>query len=95
MSAERVREHVDGCRQCAATLEALDAVQGQLGSLPTPAIPAVVAARLDAALTDLRTERPLRIGGRRLRPRDDWRGPASAAAAGCPGRSSRPPRRWW
>jgi hypothetical protein len=70
-SAERVREHVDGCRQCAATLEALDAVQGQLGSLPTPAIPAVVAARLDAALTDLRTERPARIGATAADPADE------------------------
>jgi anti-sigma factor RsiW len=61
--ADRVREHVADCRQCAATLEALDAVQGQLRSLPEPAMPAVVAARLDAALADLRTERPVPAGG--------------------------------
>ena len=62
-AADRVREHLADCRQCAATLEALDAVQGQLRSLPTPAMPAAVAARLDAALADLRTERPVPAGG--------------------------------
>src|SRR5262249_5749787 len=56
--AERVREHAAGCEQCAAALEALDAVQGQLRSLPAPAIPAAVAARLDATLADLRSDRP-------------------------------------
>jgi hypothetical protein len=61
--ADGVREHVAGCRQCAATLEALDAVQGQLRSLPAPAMPVSVAARLDAALADLRTERPVPAGG--------------------------------
>ena len=61
--ADRVREHVADCRQCAATLEALDAVQGQLRSLPEPTMPAAVAARLDAALADLRTERPVPAGG--------------------------------
>jgi hypothetical protein len=55
--AARVREHVAGCRQCAAALEALDAVQGQLRSLPAPAMPAAVAARLDAALAGLRLGR--------------------------------------
>jgi hypothetical protein len=61
--AGRVREHVAGCRQCAATLEALDAVQEQLRSVPAPTIPAAVAARLDAALAGLRTERPVPAGG--------------------------------
>jgi hypothetical protein len=61
--ADRVREHLADCRQCAATLEALDTVQGQLRSLPAPAMPAAVAARLDAALADLRTERPVPAGG--------------------------------
>ena len=56
--AGRVREHVAGCRQCAATLDALDAVQGQLRSLPAPAMPAAVAARLDAALADLHADHP-------------------------------------
>jgi hypothetical protein len=53
--AEHVRGHVAGCRDCAAVLEALDAVQEQLRSLPRPAMPAAVAARLDATLDDLRT----------------------------------------
>ena len=61
--ADRVREHAADCQQCAATLEALDAVQGQLRSLPAPAMPAAVAARLDAALADLRTGRPVPAGG--------------------------------
>ena len=56
--ADRVRRHVAGCRQCAATLDALDAVQGQLRSLPTPAMPADVVARLDAALADLHAGHP-------------------------------------
>ena len=33
-------------------------MQGQLRALPAPAMPDAVAARLDAALADLRTERP-------------------------------------
>jgi hypothetical protein len=70
-SADRVREHVDGCRQCAATLEALDAVQGQLRSLPAPGMPDAVAARLTAALTDLRTERPARTGATAADPEDE------------------------
>jgi len=70
-SAERVREHVDGCRRCAATLEALDAVQGQLRSLPAPGMPDAVAARLDAALADLRTERPARTGATAADPEDE------------------------
>ena len=70
-SAERVREHVDGCPQCAATLEALDAVQGQLHSLPAPAMPATVAALLDAALADLPTDRPARTGATAADPEDE------------------------
>jgi hypothetical protein len=71
--ADRVREHVDGCRQCAATLEALDAVQGRLRALPAPAMPAAVAARLDATLADLRADGPA--------PGIDRPAPAGATAA--------------
>jgi anti-sigma factor RsiW len=70
-AADRVREHVDGCPQCAATLEALDAVQGQLRALPGPAMPAAVAARLDAALAELRTERPVAVGATAADPEDE------------------------
>ena len=56
--AAQLREHVDGCRRCAEVLQALDAVAGQLRSLPAPAMPAAVAARLDATLADLRSDRP-------------------------------------
>jgi hypothetical protein len=56
--AELVREHAAGCQQCAAALAALDAAQDQLRSLPAPAMPAAVAARLDDALADLRGDRP-------------------------------------
>jgi hypothetical protein len=69
--ADRLREHVAGCRQCAATLEAVDAVQGQLRSLPAPSMPAAVAARLDAALADLRTERPASAGGSTAADQED------------------------
>ena len=55
--AARVREHVADCPQCAAALAALDAVQGRLRSLPAPAMPTAVAARLDATLADLRSDR--------------------------------------
>jgi hypothetical protein len=55
--AARVREHVDGCPQCSAALTALDSVQAQLRSQPTPPVPAAVAARLDAALAELRADR--------------------------------------
>jgi len=56
--AARLREHVAGCRRCAEVLQALEAVQGQLRSLPAPAMPPAVAARLDATLADLRSDRP-------------------------------------
>jgi anti-sigma factor RsiW len=54
-AAEQVRGHVAGCAQCAAALDALDAVQGQLRALPAPTLPAEVATRLHATLADLRT----------------------------------------
>ena len=54
-AAEQVRGHVAGCAQCAAALDALDAVQGQLRALPAPTLPTEVATRLDATLADLRT----------------------------------------
>jgi hypothetical protein len=60
--AEQVRGHVAGCGQCAGVLAALDAVQGELRSLPAPAMPAAVAARLDTALADLRTDRSAPAG---------------------------------
>jgi anti-sigma factor RsiW len=56
-AAEQVRAHVAGCADCAATLRALDRVRDELHALPVPALPADVAARLDATVADLRAGR--------------------------------------
>lgn len=53
-AAERVRDHLAACPQCSGVLAALDGVRDELRALPTPAMPAAVASRLDAALADLR-----------------------------------------
>jgi hypothetical protein len=47
----RVRAHLSGCPECGATLAALAEVSTQLSYVPAAAMPAVVAARLDAALS--------------------------------------------
>jgi Putative zinc-finger len=47
----RVRAHLSGCPECGATLAALAEVSAQLSHVPAPAMPAPVAARLDAALS--------------------------------------------
>ncbi|HEV7653335.1 MAG TPA: hypothetical protein VGP36_01175 [Mycobacteriales bacterium] len=53
-TAARARSHLPSCAQCTGVLAALDTVQGELHGLPVPTMPAAVAARLDAALADLR-----------------------------------------
>ncbi|MCU1678407.1 MAG: hypothetical protein JWM93_3165, partial [Frankiales bacterium] len=45
-----VAARVASCAACAGTLDAIVAVRGALGGLPTPAMPADVARRLHAAL---------------------------------------------
>jgi hypothetical protein len=76
-AAARVRAHVSSCPRCsqlvAALDTALDTVRGELHGLPTPAVPAAVAARLDATVADLRRG-DLRAAGPS--------GPGSAAASG-------------
>lgn len=58
-TAERVSGHVRTCAQCAGALRAMSAVQNDLRALPTPPMPAAVAARLDDVLAGLRrAERP-------------------------------------
>ena len=47
----RVRAHLSGCPDCAATLAALAEVTTELSHVPAPSVPSPVAARLDAALS--------------------------------------------
>jgi Putative zinc-finger len=49
--AARVRAHLSGCPECAATVAALAEVTAQLRHVPAAPMPAAVAARLDAALS--------------------------------------------
>lgn len=49
-TATSLREHVETCSRCTATLEALDATVLDLESMPPVQMPASLAGRLDAAL---------------------------------------------
>ncbi len=49
-AAAQVRDHVDGCAPCRATLADLQDVRARLGALPAPPLPAGVADRIDTAL---------------------------------------------
>ena len=49
-AARALRDHLAGCPECRDTLDALTEVQDLLGSVETPAMPADVARRLNAAL---------------------------------------------
>ncbi|MFJ9946376.1 hypothetical protein [Kitasatospora sp. NPDC091207] len=49
-AARALRRHLDGCADCRDTAEALAELGTLLGEVPAPAMPADVAARLDAAL---------------------------------------------
>jgi len=58
-TTERLTGHVRTCAECAAALRAMSAVRDDLRALPTPPMPAAVAARLDDVLAGLRrAERP-------------------------------------
>ncbi|WP_328955849.1 zf-HC2 domain-containing protein [Kitasatospora purpeofusca] len=48
--AEALREHLAGCADCRETVDALTEVRALLGAAEAPAVPADVAARIDAAL---------------------------------------------
>lgn len=50
---ERILRHAENCPECADQLRSLAAVTATLASLPAPAMPAEVAARLDEALRSL------------------------------------------
>src|SRR4051794_4862783 len=52
--AADVREHVATCPQCAEALEAIRVTRDEVGALPEAAMPADVAARIDAALAEER-----------------------------------------
>ncbi|MFF3599419.1 anti-sigma factor [Kitasatospora indigofera] len=49
-TADSLREHLAGCPECRETLAALAEVSELLGSVETPAMPADIARRIDAAL---------------------------------------------
>lgn len=76
-TAERVRAHASSCPQCGPVLAALDGVRDELRALPVPAMPAAVAARLDATLADLRSS--------------DLPGSRHLTAASAPGRKAQAP----
>jgi anti-sigma factor RsiW len=80
-----VEVHVAGCAGCARRLAALRSIDAALRSLPSPAVPSALRARLDRRLAAERAE----PGTRRVPPPSArrWRGllgvalPAAAAAA--------------
>ena len=49
--SERLRSHVASCPECAAAQARLTEIPGLLASVPPPALPPGIAARLDAALS--------------------------------------------
>jgi hypothetical protein len=59
-TAAVVDAHVRGCAQCTATLGALASVRVELRSLPPPALPPAVTARLDETLARLHRDEPVR-----------------------------------
>ncbi|MBP0453915.1 hypothetical protein J5Y04_30890 [Kitasatospora sp. RG8] len=84
--AEALRSHLAGCAECRETAEALAEVQALLGSAEPPAMPADVAARLDAALTAAADERDTPAEG----PGAPRQASAPAGPAGAPARPSGP-----
>jgi hypothetical protein len=57
-AAADVAAHVGDCPQCRAAMTAFDSVRSDLRTLPPPAMPAQVVARIDATLAELRRESP-------------------------------------
>ncbi len=53
----QLREHVEGCGRCQDTRADLRDVRDRLAALPAPALPADVAARIDAALRTAGSDR--------------------------------------
>ena len=84
LSEERereVRSHVDGCADCTAQLASLSAANDALRSLPTPAVPADLEARLHARIAlDARAPSGRTATPRRRSRMPVWLGAAVAAA---------------
>ncbi len=59
----RVRRHVATCAACSDALGTLEATQALLAALPPVTVPDDVAARLDAALAEVRTSEPAPVLG--------------------------------
>lgn len=52
-----VRAHLEWCSECGGVIDQLRSVQSMLSSLPEPALPPDVAARIDASLSQAQQER--------------------------------------
>ncbi|MDQ1748831.1 MAG: hypothetical protein QOD07_3094 [Frankiaceae bacterium] len=82
-NADALRRHLDGCAACRARAGQLNASRALLSTLPAEAMPADVAARIDAALA-AEPAPPMTFGGDivPMQSRRAWlRGPNVAAAA--------------
>ncbi|MDQ1709940.1 MAG: hypothetical protein QOG49_1325 [Frankiaceae bacterium] len=76
-----LRAHVAGCSDCADDVRALEAVDAELAALTTPAMPADVAARLDAAIGQAGVPVGTTVlPATRGRRRSGWASGAAAAA---------------
>ncbi|WP_380277621.1 anti-sigma factor family protein [Kitasatospora purpeofusca] len=101
--ADALRRHLTGCAECRETVDALAEVRTLLGGAEPPAIPADVAARIDAALAAAAsgTAKPPLPAAPTALPKAPATPPtappgaptARPAAATGPGRTARPRRR--
>jgi hypothetical protein len=84
---ERIRSHVAGCPDCAATQARLTEVPALLAQVPPPSVPPGIAVRLDAALSAEAARRSAPDPG--MAP-DPATAPDGAAPAQSPGTVPRP-----
>ncbi|MFF7453695.1 anti-sigma factor family protein [Kitasatospora sp. NPDC008115] len=99
--AEALRRHLAGCADCRETVEALAEVRTLLAGAGSPAMPADVAARIDAALAAAaQDDRPAPVPApapapsvRSVTPSASTAPPARPSTATGPGRTGRPRRR--
>ncbi|MFE7559614.1 anti-sigma factor family protein [Kitasatospora sp. NPDC057500] len=95
--AEVLRRHLADCADCRETVEALTEVRTLLAGAGSPAMPADVAARIDAALAAAAQDaHPVPAPApavRSLTPSVPSAPPARPSAATGPGRTARPRRR--
>jgi len=87
--SERIRAHVARCPECAAAQARLAEVPALLAQVPPPALPPVITARLDAALSAESARRTEQAPGRAPAHDPDRTAPARSPDA-VPG--PRPPR---